>query len=96
MKTVDRYRHRRDLLCDGLKSMGIVVDPPKGSVYVWAPVPAGYDSKSFAARLLEQAAVVVTPGTGYGPSGEGFVRFSITIPDDRLEEGVERLRGVVT
>jgi LL-diaminopimelate aminotransferase len=95
-KTVDRYRHRRDLLCDGLKSMGIVVDPPKGSVYVWAPVPAGYDSKSFAARLLEQAAVVVTPGTGYGPSGEGFVRFSITIPDDRLEEGVERLRGVVT
>jgi LL-diaminopimelate aminotransferase len=96
MKTVDRYRHRRDLLCDGLKSMGIVVDPPKGSVYVWAPVPAGYDSKSFASRLLEQAAVVVTPGTGYGPSGEGFVRFSITIPDDRLEEGVERLRGVVT
>jgi LL-diaminopimelate aminotransferase len=96
IKTVDRYRHRRDLLCDGLKSMGIVVDPPKGSVYVWAPVPAGYDSKSFAARLLEQAAVVVTPGTGYGPSGEGFVRFSITIPDDRLEEGVERLRGVVT
>jgi LL-diaminopimelate aminotransferase len=96
IKTVDRYRHRRDLLCDGLKSMGIVVDPPKGSVYVWAPVPAGYDSKSFAARLLEQADVVVTPGTGYGPSGEGFVRFSITIPDDRLEEGVERLRGVVT
>jgi LL-diaminopimelate aminotransferase len=96
IKTVDRYRHRRDLLCDGLKSMGIVVDPPRGSVYVWAPVPAGYDSKSFAARLLEQAAVVVTPGTGYGPSGEGFVRFSITIPDDRLEEGVERLRGVVT
>ena len=96
IKTVDRYRHRRDLLCDGLKSMGIVVDPPKGSVYVWAPVPAGYDSKSFAARLLEQAAVVVTPGTGYGPSGEGFVRFSITIPDDRLEAGVERLRGVVT
>jgi LL-diaminopimelate aminotransferase len=95
-KTVDRYRHRRDLLCDGLKSMGIIVDPPKGSVYVWAPVPAGYGSKSFAARLLEQAAVVVTPGTGYGPSGEGFVRFSITIPDDRLEEGVERLRGVVT
>ena len=95
-RTVDRYRHRRDLLCDGLKSMGIIVDPPKGSVYVWAPVPAGYDSKSFAARLLEQAAVVVTPGTGYGPSGEGFVRFSITIPDDRLEEGVERLRGVVT
>lgn len=95
-ETIERYRHRRDLLCDGLKSMGLVVEPPRGSVYVWTPVPPGYDSKSFATRLLEQAAVVVTPGTGYGRSGEGFIRFSITVPDERLEEGVERLRGVVT
>jgi LL-diaminopimelate aminotransferase len=95
-ETIERYRHRRDLLCDGLKSMGLVVEPPRGSVYVWTPVPPGYDSKSFATRLLEQAAVVVTPGTGYGRSGEGFIRFSITVPDERLEEGVERLRGVLT
>jgi LL-diaminopimelate aminotransferase len=94
--TVDRYRGRRDQLCDALKSMGIVVEPPKGSVYVWAPVPEGYDSESFTNHLLDEAAIVVAPGTGYGPSGEGFVRFSLTIPDDRLEEGVERLRKVVS
>jgi LL-diaminopimelate aminotransferase len=94
--TVDRYRERRDQLCDALKSMGIVVEPPKGSIYVWAPVPEGYDSESFTNHLLDEAAIVVAPGTGYGPSGEGFVRFSLTIPDDRLEEGVERLRKVVS
>jgi len=94
--TVERYRDRRDQLCDALKSMGIVVEPPKGSIYVWAPVPEGYDSESFTNHLLDEAAIMVAPGTGYGPSGEGFVRFSLTIPDDRLEEGVERLRKVVS
>ena len=94
--TVDRYRDRRDQLCDALKSIGIVVEPPKGSIYVWAPVPEGYDSESFTNHLLDEAAIVVAPGTGYGPSGEGFVRFSLTISDDRLEEGVERLRKVVS
>jgi LL-diaminopimelate aminotransferase len=92
--TVERYRHRRDLLCDALKSMGVVVDPPAGSIYVWAPVPDGHSSESFATLLLDEAAIVVAPGNGYGPSGEGFVRFSITLADDRLAEGVERLRKV--
>jgi LL-diaminopimelate aminotransferase len=95
-QTVERYRHRRDLLCDALKSMGLVVEPPRGSIYVWAPVPEGYTSESFATHLLDSAAIVVAPGTGYGPSGEGFVRWSLTVDDDRLEEGVERLRGVVS
>jgi LL-diaminopimelate aminotransferase len=93
---VDRYRRRRDLLCDALKSMGVVVEPPRGSIYLWVPVPDGHTSESFTAFLLEEAAIVVAPGTGYGPSGEGYVRFSLTVPDDRLEEGVERLRKVVT
>jgi LL-diaminopimelate aminotransferase len=93
---VERYRHRRDLLCDALKSMGVVVDPPRGSIYLWVPVPEGHTSESFTAFLLEEAAIVVAPGTGYGPSGEGYVRFSLTVPDERLEEGVERLRKVVT
>ena len=92
---VERYRRRRDLLCDGLRSLGVVVEPPKGSIYVWAPVPESHNSESFTAHLLDEAAVVVAPGTGYGPSGEGYVRFSLTLPDDRLEEGVERLRKVV-
>jgi LL-diaminopimelate aminotransferase len=91
---VDRYRHRRDLLCDGLKSMGVEIEPPKGSIYVWTPVPEGHTSETYTKHLLDEAALVVAPGTGYGPSGEGFVRFSLTISDDRLEEGVERLRGL--
>lgn len=92
---VETYRRRRDLLCDGLKSMGIVVEPPRGSIYLWVPVPDGYTSASFTTFLLDEADIVVAPGNGYGPSGEGFVRFSLTIADERLEEGVERLRGIV-
>ena len=89
----DRYRDRRDLLCDGLKSMGVVVEPPNGSIYVWVPVPDGHTSETFTTFLLDEADIVVAPGNGYGPSGEGFVRFSLTLADERLEEGVERLRS---
>jgi LL-diaminopimelate aminotransferase len=96
LECVDRFRHRRDLLCDGLKSMGIVVEPPKGSIYVWVPVPDGHTSESFTTFLLDKSDIVVAPGTGYGPSGEGYVRFSLTLEDDRLEEGVERLRKAVS
>jgi LL-diaminopimelate aminotransferase len=95
-ESVETYRRRRDLLCDALKSMGVVVEPPRGSIYLWVPVPDGHTSETFTAFLLEEAAIVVAPGTGYGPSGEGYVRFSLTVPDERLEEGVERLRKVVT
>lgn len=91
---VERYRERRDLLCDGLKSMGVVVEPPRGSIYVWVPVPDGHDSASYTSFLLDECGIVVAPGTGYGAAGEGFVRFSLTIDDERLKEGVERMRGV--
>jgi len=90
--TVERYRKRRDLLCDGLASMGVHLEPPRGSIYLWVPVPQGHTSESFTTLLLDEADIVAAPGNGYGPSGEGFVRFSITIADDRLQEGVERLR----
>ena len=62
------------------------------AVFVWLPVPDGHNSASFATFLLEEAGVVVPPGRGYGVSGEGFVRISLTVPDDRLEEGLERIR----
>jgi LL-diaminopimelate aminotransferase len=93
---IDIYTRRRDLLCDGLKSMGIIVEPPRGSIYVWAPVPDGHTSESFTTHLLDEAGVVVAPGTGYGAAGAGYIRFSLTVADERLEEGVERLRKVVS
>ncbi|HQH20614.1 MAG TPA: LL-diaminopimelate aminotransferase [Thermoleophilia bacterium] len=85
------YRRRRDLLVTALRAVGMRVDPPKGTIYLWVPVPDGYTSASFTQQVLEQADVVVTPGAAYGPSGEGYVRLSLTVPDDRLEEAVRRI-----
>jgi LL-diaminopimelate aminotransferase len=85
------YRRRRDLLAEALVSVGIQVPKPKGTVYMWVPVPAGYTSASFSEHVLEQAGVVVTPGRGYGPAGEGFVRLSLTTADDRIAEAVGRI-----
>lgn len=86
------YLRRRDLVIAALGAIGIEAPPPRATIYVWAPVPAGHTSAAFAERVLEQAAVVVSPGSLYGPSGEGFFRISLTTPDDRLAEAVERLR----
>lgn len=86
------YTQRRDLLVDGLKSLGCPIEKPKATIYVWAPVPTGMNSTDFAALLLEKAGVVVTPGVGYGDSGEGFFRMSLTLPTERLEEGLERIK----
>lgn len=90
-ENVEVYARRRDLIVDGLNSAGWLLDRPKGSIYIWAPVPEGDTSVSFSEFLLEQAGVVVAPGSGYGPNGEGYVRFSLTLPDSRLEEGVSRI-----
>ena len=88
------YLRRRDRLVSALRGLGLRVSPPKASLYVWARVPDGTTSVQYATRLLDHAGVVVTPGVGYGPSGEGYVRLSLTIPDERLEEGVRRLEGL--
>jgi LL-diaminopimelate aminotransferase len=87
------YQRRRDLVCDALAQAGVQVERPKATIYVWAPVPEGFDSAAaYCEHVLEQAAVVVSPGDAYGPSGAGFFRISLTTPDDRLLEAVERLR----
>jgi LL-diaminopimelate aminotransferase len=86
------YRRRRDLVVGALREIGVEVSPPKGTIYVWAPVPEGHTSASFAELVLEQAAVVISPGSMYGPSGEGFFRISLTTPDERIAEAVERMR----
>jgi LL-diaminopimelate aminotransferase len=85
------YRRRRDLLAEALVSVGMHVPKPKATVYMWVPVPSGYTSAGFSDHVLDQAGVVVTPGPGYGPAGEGFVRLSLTTPDDRIAEAVERI-----
>jgi LL-diaminopimelate aminotransferase len=85
------YQRRRDRLVDALRIAGLRVNPPKASLYIWARIPDGFTSADFAARLIDDIGVVVTPGTGYGKQGEGFIRLSLTTPDDRVEEGARRL-----
>jgi LL-diaminopimelate aminotransferase len=87
------YRRRRDLVCDALAQAGVEVTPPKGTIYIWAPVPAGFaSSAAYCEHVLEQAAVIISPGGAYGASGEGYFRISLTTPDERLLEAVERIR----
>ncbi len=86
------YTRRRDLVCDALAQAGVDVTRPKGTIYIWAPVPAGFENAAaYCEHVLEEAAVVISPGGAYGPNGEGFFRISLTTPDDRLVEAVERL-----
>jgi LL-diaminopimelate aminotransferase len=87
------YARRRDLVCHALREIGVDVTPPRGTIYVWAPVPEGHTSASYCEMVLEESAVVISPGSAYGPNGEGFFRISLTIDDERLHEAVERLRG---
>ncbi|MDR0513744.1 MAG: LL-diaminopimelate aminotransferase [Coriobacteriaceae bacterium] len=86
------YQRRRDLVVDALRAIGVECLAPKATIYVWTKVPAGETSESFATKLLEQAHVIVTPGNGYGPDGEGFIRISLTTPDDALLEAVRRIK----
>ena len=85
------YRRRRDTVVDAFRAIGVELTPPRGSIYVWVPTPEGRTSADFATELLDRAAVVVAPGTGYGPHGEGFIRISLTVPDERLVEAMERV-----
>src|SRR3954451_23177323 len=87
------YQRRRDLVVGALREIGVEVTAPKGTIYIWAPVPSGHSSESFCELVLEESAVVVSPGGAYGRSGEGFFRISLTVPDERLTEAVERLQS---
>jgi LL-diaminopimelate aminotransferase len=87
------YQRRRDKIVEALRSIGLALDPPKATFYVWAPIPAGQTSIEFASRLLDLTGVVVTPGIGYGSQGEGFIRMSLSVPDARLDEAIGRIRG---
>ena len=85
------YRRRRDLMIDALAAIGLPASPPQATPFIWTRVPDGYTSESFTERVLEEAAVVLSPGSSFGPSGEGYVRVSLTVPDARLEEAARRI-----
>jgi LL-diaminopimelate aminotransferase len=85
------YQSRRDLVLDALGAIGIECEAPKATIYVWAKVPVGYTSAEFAEKVLTEAHVIVTPGSGYGPDGEGYIRISLTTPDNQLLEAVRRI-----
>jgi LL-diaminopimelate aminotransferase len=85
------YRRRRDLMVEALAAIGLPSEPPRATPYIWIRVPHGHDSASFTELVLEEAGVIVSPGPSFGPSGEGYVRISLTVPDERLEEAAGRI-----
>jgi LL-diaminopimelate aminotransferase len=85
------YQERRDVLLEGLGEAGIHAAKPEATFYVWAKVPGGFDSSEYAAHLLERAGVLVTPGSGFGVAGEGYVRFALTVPAERMREAARRI-----
>jgi LL-diaminopimelate aminotransferase len=88
------YERRRDIMVRGLQDSGFKVNPPKATFYLWVPVPHPYTSIDLAARLLDEAGVVVTPGNGFGSAGEGYIRIALTQDEKRLSEAVERVLRV--
>lgn len=86
------YRERRDALLIGLKELGLAVKAPRATFYVWAHINGS--SSDFARMLLEEAGIVATPGIGFGEYGEGYIRFALTQPVDRINEAVERMRNL--
>jgi len=90
------YRRRRDLLVAGLRRLGFPVDSPRATLYVWCPIPDGRSSSEFTAELLEQAYVSLTPGTVFGPGGEGYVRITLTQTEERLEVALQRLENWIS
>jgi LL-diaminopimelate aminotransferase len=88
------YERRRDVMVKGLREIGLEVDLPKATFYLWFQVPGGYTSAQFAALLIEQAGIVATPGNGFGEAGEGYIRMALTVDEKRLEEAIKRLKQI--
>ena len=94
-ESIATYKERRDVLIDGLIASGWTAEKPKATFYVWVPVPTKESSMAFAKKVLEQANVIITPGSGFGQYGEGYVRMSLTVPTARIQEAVARLKKVL-
>ncbi|MEE8551825.1 MAG: LL-diaminopimelate aminotransferase [Desulfobacterales bacterium] len=88
------YTERRDILVDGLVELGLSVEKPRATFYVWIEAPKGYNSAEFTSHLLSKGGIVVTPGNGFGEAGEGYVRMALTVDKERLKEAVERIKSI--
>jgi LL-diaminopimelate aminotransferase len=88
------YERRRDIMIKGLREIGLVVEEPKATFYLWIQVPKGYSSAQFATILIEQAGIVATPGNGFGEAGEGYIRMALTVDEKRLKEAIGRLKRI--
>ena len=86
------YQERRDLLVRGFRDLGWKIEAPRGTFYCWIPVPPGYTSSELALKFLEELNVVVTPGNGFGPNGEGYFRISLTVAESRIMEALDRIK----
>ena len=88
------YTERRDILVDGLVELGLSVEKPRATFYVWIEAPKGYNSAEFTSHLLSKGGIVVTPGNGFGEAGEGYVRMALTVGKERMKEAVERIKSI--
>jgi len=88
---IDIYTRRRDKVINALQAIGLEIVPPKAGLYIWVRIPKGFTSAEFATALLDEKDLVVTPGSGYGEYGEGYIRFSLTLNDSDLDRGIDRL-----
>ncbi len=88
------YQERRDTLIKGLYEVGLSVEKPRATFYVWVGVPKGFTSASFATLLLDEAGIVATPGNGFGEAGEGYIRMALTVTEERIEEAIERIKKI--
>jgi len=91
---INIYERRRDVMVKGLQEIGLEVDRPKATFYLWIRVPRGYSSAQFATLLIEQGGIVATPGNGFGEEGEGYIRMAMTVDEKRLKEAIERLKRI--
>ncbi|HEY4485073.1 MAG TPA: aminotransferase class I/II-fold pyridoxal phosphate-dependent enzyme, partial [Nitrospiria bacterium] len=89
------YQERRDTLVSGLMGLGLAVQPPRATFYVWIGVPKKFTSMKFTMHLLDRAGIVTTPGSGFGKSGEGYIRMALTVPNDRLVEAIGRMEKIL-
>ena len=94
-KIRDVYQERREILYNGLKDLGLIVEKPRATFYFWTKVPEGYTSATFVSHLLNKAGVLITPGNGFGGLGEGYVRFSLTVPARRIKQAINRIKKVL-